>query len=848
MNQRLLTYLLLLFSFVLSLSGQTQPQKTPPQQKPPQQTQPQQTPPLRDNLKPGSEQQTPPAQDNLKPGAQQQPPPVRDNVKPGSEQHASEQQTPPRAQQVPRPDSEQDVVRINTNLVQVDVVVSKDGKQVTDLKPEDFEILEDGRPQTITNFSYVSSREGKSKKEKVKSESEEAGGERAKGEGGRGKGERQEAGGTSGRQEQEADGRRQEAGAGRIFALVVDDLGMSFDTMAHLRRQLRKFIDEQRQPNDLVAVLRTGGEIGALQQFTTDPRVLNAAVDQLKWNPCSRVGTSVLAPERSLITSYPPEKELISPLPPDRSPSSAGVLARTLTSKEINPCSTGNTLEYSIKSLRFILRGMRELPGRKSLLIFSDNLPVESQELAPVDFGFKRPVRKDANLIDVWTNSTSYAEGLQRLAELAIRASVVIYGIDSQGLQTIGPHPSDEIVFLPLHAKTRPDENAVMKSVRDRTSALGRNAEGSELIAKQTGGFVIRNTSDFGLQRVLDDQSGYYLIGYRPGAETFNRSFHHIKASVKRRGLTVRTRAGFYGVTEEDERTAELTNRSRLEHALTSPFGANEVTVRLHTLFADDPVRGSMLRVTLVLDAKDLSVSNEADGAHKASFDISAALFGDNGRIVARQEQNGTLRLRGKPYESALREGMVYSFDMPVRQPGAFQFRVAIRDPGSSRIGTAGQFVEIPNLSSGQLALSSIVLQAEENSKKENYEPDSAKAEASAAYRDGGSQTLMRFHKATTLIFVYAIYNARLDKTTKLPRLTTQTRVLRDREQIYTAGPMPVSVEGQSDLRRISAGARLQLGSALSPGEYVLQIVVEDHLAKQTAMQWVQFEVVSGNQ
>src|SRR6266576_512320 len=51
---------------------------------------------------------------------------------------------------------EQDVVRITTNLVQVDVVVTKDGKLVTDLRPEDFEILEDGKPQAITNFSYVS--------------------------------------------------------------------------------------------------------------------------------------------------------------------------------------------------------------------------------------------------------------------------------------------------------------------------------------------------------------------------------------------------------------------------------------------------------------------------------------------------------------------------------------------------------------------------------------------------------------------------------------------------------------------------------------------------------------------
>src|SRR5258707_2574674 len=65
-------------------------------------------------------------------------------------------QPSPAPQRTPPPADEQDIVRITTNLVQVDAVVTKDGKPVADLKPEDFEIAEDGHPQTITNFSYVS--------------------------------------------------------------------------------------------------------------------------------------------------------------------------------------------------------------------------------------------------------------------------------------------------------------------------------------------------------------------------------------------------------------------------------------------------------------------------------------------------------------------------------------------------------------------------------------------------------------------------------------------------------------------------------------------------------------------
>jgi VWFA-related protein len=702
----------------------------------------------------------------------------------------------------PTADLNQDVVRITTNLVQIDVVVTKDNKQVTDLTADDFEIFEDGQPQPITSFAYVSntsankSTSAPAKSAEVMTEPKVT----------------------------------QRTAVGRTFALVIDDLGMSFDSMDRVRKQLRKFVEESLGPNDLVAVIRTGGDIGALQQFTTDRRVLLTAIDRLQWNPCSRMGTSVLSPERSLITILPPEPQLNSRIPPDRSPSSGIIAPRAIQGRESNPCSVGNSLQYSIKSLRFILRGMGELPGRKSLLLFSDNLPVERQELEPVDFGFKRPVRENANIIDPWSESTSFHEGLQRLAELAIRSSVVIYGLDTQALQTLGPRPADEVNLPPKGARTRPDQDSLLKLSRDRAMELRRNSEGTELIAKQTGGFVVRNANDLGLDKVMDDQGGYYLVGYRPAGETFDRRFHQIKARVKGRNLTVRTRAGFYGVAD---RASSESNRTRMDRALTSPFGAQELTVNVFPLYVDDPARGSVLRTILVVDPKQLVGSDEPDGTRRFSFDISAALIGDNGAIVTRQDQNGVMRMRGKPYERALREGMVYTFDLPVKRAGGYQFRVVVRDTTSSHIGAVGKFVEVPNLGNGELVLSGILLQAD----------DSVRT-VSTTSSEASSDALLRFRQGTSLLFGYLIYNARLEQKTKLPQLTTETHVFRDQKEVYSAGSTAISLRDQSDLRRISAGARLQLGSESLPGEYVLQIIVKDLVAKKAATQWIQFQIV----
>lgn len=704
----------------------------------------------------------------------------------------------------------QDVVRISTNLVQVDVVVTKDGKQVANLKPEDFEIREDGRLQQITNFAFVSVNSSANKTTM----------------------------GTPSGVTPVSSPPPQRHEVRRTVAIVVDDLGMSFESMANLRNYLRKFLSENLRSNDLVAIIRTGGQVGALQQFTTDRRVLSSAIADLKWNPCSRVGVNVLAPERSLIVQIPPEPQLHGRIPPDRSPGSNQV-NRPTTANESNPCSVGNSANYSIAAIRFILRGMRELPGRKSMMLVSDNLPMERQENAPVDFGFSRPIREDANLIDTATQATNYADGLHGLAEHAILSSVVIYGVSSQRLQTTGPRPADEIGFPPQHmVRSRSEQmvkpDTLSKLISSRSAELQKNFDGGELLAKETGGFVIRNENDFGLDRVLEDQNGYYLIGYRPATETFNRRLHKIQVRVKRAGLSVRTRAGFYGVTEAETAAAPApaTERDRLNKALSSPFGAHDMTVRLTALFANDPKLGSLLRMFVAIDAKDLTFTAEPDGTHVAKLDLSTVLFSQNGAVVIRQDQNATLRLRGRPYERAVRKGVVYSVDLPLKHGGGFQARVAVLDSASQKIGAAGQFVQVPNLSDGQLALSGIVLYAE-----------AADANSGATDEWQRSLVLRKFQQGTSLVFGYTIYNAALDTKTRLPHLTTQTVVFRDAVKIYSSDRIAVAATEQTDLQRIAAGARLQLGPALTPGEYVVQIVVEDHVAKRTMTQVSQFEV-----
>ncbi len=690
----------------------------------------------------------------------------------------------PVTSQTPNPPEidSQDVVKITTNLVQVDAVVTRDGRQVTDLQPEEFEISEDDKPQTITNFSYISNvpspPAGAAVSPRAKQTDKNA------------------------PPIPPAVARPQDAR--RTVALVVDDLGMSFQSVSEARKQARKFVSEQLQPNDLVAIIHTSGEVGALQQFTTDRSMLYSAIDRLRWYPCSRAGLHVFAP--------------------------VGTPAVPVDA----PCGGSRNLMGTLQVLKFIVEGMRELPGRKSLVLMSDYLPIETQEP-----GTAALTPGDGDLADVRTN---YTAQLKKVAELAIRASVVIYAVDSRGLAYTGMTAADDFHgFLAPTATAREITNTINSTLSRRSMAMVIGREGSDLIARQTGGFLVRNSNDFGLKRIAEDQNGYYLLAYRPTEQTFNRQFHHIKVTVKRKGLTVRTRNGFLGVGNL-EAPQPLSTAGLLTKTLRSPFGANEITVRLTTIFTNFE-NGSLLRSLLYIDPRDLAFADEAGGGHVATFDLGIVLFGENGRLVDQQVRQVTLRLSKDTYENALHGGLVYTVDTPLKQAGAFQFRIALRDQASERIGSAGQFIQVPNLVDGRLSLSGLVLLKDIPDKPENV--NAPPQDAREAISSGPA--VRQFRQGDKVIFAYSIYNAHQDVTTHGLQLTTQTRIFHDGKLVFSGTPASIDAGAQTDLKRIAGVGRLQLGNEFATGDYVLQVIVTDQLAKEKqriGSQWIDFEIV----
>ena len=696
----------------------------------------------------------------------------------------------------PKSVDEQDVVRITTNLVQIDAVVTdKSGKHIVDLKPDEVEIYEDDQVRAITDFSYINLNSANPPHVQISP----------------------------------LDLRAAMIGPPlvprllrpdqfrRTIALVVDDLGLSFESVVHVRQSLKKFLDEQMQPHDLVAIIRTSGGTGALQSFTNNRRQLYAAVDKIKW---SLIGRSEISAKPIISSSNTTNR------------AEGGGRGRILKEEmEVDKLVTQLRQDMfaigTLGALHYVIQGLESLPGRKLVILFSDGLSL------PRDYAKDR-------ILGI----------LRELTDFANRASVVLYSVDARGLQTFGLSAAD--------ATSGFTSDQVAERLKDRQNSLRDTQDGLFFLSAETGGMAVLNSNDLNLsiKRILDDQQGYYLIGYKPDESTFaivngQAKLHHLRVNIKRPGeYKVRTRNGFYGRTDE-AKAESLTPGQQLANALASPFSASDIQLKLTSIFANSKSGGSMLQSFLHVKASDLTFNTEPDGSRKATFETAAVTFGDNGRIIDQFVYPCSVTVAGSDYERVNKDGFVYRLTLPIKKAGAYQFRMAVRDEASKRIGAAAQFVEIPDLSKNRLTVSGILLTGIPlETYRKNFSVQSAGEKTDGANLQAdpnANPAVRRFKTDHALVYGFNIYNARVDKSTGKPQLKTQLRVYRDGQLIFVGDEEAFSPLDQTDPKRLVGAGVVRMGPQMVRGEYVIQIVVTDLLAKRkenVASQWIDFEIV----
>lgn len=676
-------------------------------------------------------------------------------------------------------EDEEGVVRIGTSLVQFDAVVTdRNGKIVRDLTENDFEIFEGKTRQSLTNFSFIDLSTPKGRKDPA----------------------------TATRPNGISPALTP-AQVGKTIVVIVDDASLNAQDVVQVRAALKNFITNQVEPNDLVALIRTHSGSGTLQQLTTDRKLFLAGIDRIH----PRTGFGFSDPPRF-------------------------------------------NAELALKGA---LRSLKDLPGRKSIVLFSygfptqpavedegnrdrtnakgGNSPETGQLVLPTSVEANSSVTNVQNGRTVWD--------FQRLTDQAARASVTIYPVDMGGLRTLNYDASVQSSGSARNPSAFLDQQR--RNFRDPQDGL-------LTLARETGGIPFINTNGFkeAFQRVIEDQSGYYLLAYSPEETAFasnpngTRKYQKITVRVKRPGLTVRTRQGFLGVTDAEIKRSE-TPESKLVSSLVSPFQTAGVNVRLTPLFlAENQPTGKqvgMVRSLLFFDAKDLTFTDDGEGWKKAEVGLFAMMFDDNGDLLKRVGQNQTLRLRGKTHEAALRNGFVFTLDLPVEKSGTVQIRAAVRDNTTRKIGSASQILETPKLEKDRISLSGLILNGLESKAAPNSSPQLELSEAPAA-----SPAVREFVRGGGLSVSCYVYNAASHPQTRQPAVTAQIRLFRDGKEVYAGKEfsVPVTSNGSLEITRAIA-----LADSMEPGDYTAVITVTDlyqsDAKRKTATQTLDFTLVS---
>jgi len=693
---------------------------------------------------------------------------------------------------------EQPVLRITVNEVQVDAVVTDShGRQVTTLAPDDFQILEDDRPQKITAFSYVKIAEHPLPAQR-------------------------KAVPTALPSAPPPSQLLTPQQVRRTIVLMVDDLGLSFESTYYVRLALKKFVDEQMQRGDLVAILRTGAGIGSLQQFTSDKRILHDAIDRVRWFPAGRGGLSGFADmgdesleDASRLARSSPQANQAPKRMPDLRPPG------------LDDSRNENFMLGTLGTINFVVRALRDLPGRKALILFSDGIPllVGGQE------------------------RTRIVDPMRALTDLANRAAVVVYTIDARGLPTLSLTAADHPALTGANAGPM-----VTEALSERSQEYLESQDGMRYLARQTGGFFVHSNNDLseGLRRAVEDLNGYYLLGYKPSESSFTlekgyRRFHKIQVKVKVPGLNVRSHSGYIGVSDQEARPAHHTGAEQLGAALVSPFRSNDLKLQLTCLFSEVPNSGAVVRSLVHIDASDLTFDEEPGGSYRTVLDIVTFVFDEDGIPLGANSHTGrtaTLHFSPADYAQVKQTGLVFRTDVALKKPGAYQVRAAVRDVASNKVGSGSQFIEVPDMTKHHLALSGIVLNGGPPATSGTTMTRQQAENLAIAY--SSSPAVRTFHRGQQVRFTYTIFNAQLDKKTQNPNLETGLYLYRDSNLVFTGSVTTLRTAQQLGVDQVIATGAIQLAVDLEPGEYMMEIVARDKLApgkRQLATQWIDLEV-----
>jgi VWFA-related protein len=535
-------------------------------------------------------------------------------------------------------------IRVSTHLVLVDVVVTdKQGKPVSGLRAEDFVIQEKGKTQKVAFFSQPA--------ELLKQPVPQL-----------------PPGIYSNKPEYRSPG-------GSLVVLLLDAANTPFKDQSYARQQMLKFVREEYKPGQRTAIFTLTNSLSVLQDFTSDPSVLQNALQ--KYQPTAQEMANAAAPRAPSTSSDGGGGSQVA---------AQGMVdvMRSFQSIQLSYV-LDRRVETTAAAMRGLARILGGIPGRKSVIWVTAGFPFslipENRDVSAAELGESLPTINQLGLSTraggsmAGVDRQSHAQEIREASAQLASAQIAIYPIDARGLMSGMEATIDDLPGRQLDSMS----DTAFVRMSDATASQEIMRE----IARETGGVAYINQNEIreGVVIAMADSSASYTLGYYPEDKKWDGKYRPIKVKLNRDGLESRYRRGYFAIDP-----ATLKDRKPEQGAVEALQDRAPDT--LVTFSAQvKPAAAGKLGVDFLVDARTLSTEDVSGGNKKFNVVLYAAVFSPDGKMLGNQSLKVDQAFDVATYNQIVQKGMLLHMDLNV-PAGKNELRMAVRDNRTGNTGT----------------------------------------------------------------------------------------------------------------------------------------------------------------
>ena len=665
-----------------------------------------------------------------------------------------------------RPHAEQrSVFRSGTELVLVNVVVrDKSGAVVRNLSRDDFSVTEDDKPQTVTSFDFEELAPSPAATDRAASATPA---EPILSSPGRVGADDRSAKALAERSASKVDMRGR-----RLIVLLFDLSSMQPEELDRAVKAAHDYVEHKLSGADLIAIASFSTSLQVVQDFTADADALRDAIDGFGSNNAAGFDNGLAGDVED-------------------TPDSGN--AFTADDTEFNIFNTDRRLE-ALRTLADQLAGIEQ---KKSVIYFSSGMSQQGQD----------------NQVQ-----------LRRTVDRANRANVSIYAADMRGLQALVPGGD---ATQGSRRGTSPFSGA---STRNQFTSQAATQETLTTMAEDTGGRAFFDSNTFGqvFDRVVNDTSAYYVLGYSSTNPARDGRFRRIRVRLKQPDLKLEYRSGYYAPRDFAHSTKD-DREEQLQDQLTTDLSATDLSAYVSTAYFRLADNRYFVPLSVVVPGYQLPITKTTD-KNKASIDVLGLVRDEQRRPVGRIRD--TVRLSPDAADDIRKKTVQYEtgFEMP---PGKYRVKVVVRENQDGAFGSYETDIVVPDVKRDAVKLSSVVVGTQ-------LQPGARKNDRNPLVRDGRELVPNVTHVVSAgqhLYFYYEVY----EPATPV-KLLTSIAFFRGRQRLFET-PVVETTQLTAPDRKTAVFQFDVPASSLPPGLYTCQINVIDDSAGSFAFPRLQLYV-----